>query len=50
LLLDVEGAQKAGMHAAWMNRRRLALQETPHTHVRPDVVVHNLEGLWQYLK
>jgi HAD superfamily hydrolase (TIGR01549 family) len=47
--IDVEGAQKAGLRAAWMNRQGLkpttALPET----IRPDVVCSTLYELHQWL-
>ena len=48
LLLDVAGAQRAGLRAVWMNRVGKAndLLET----VRPDGEVHSLDGLMDWLK
>jgi putative hydrolase of the HAD superfamily len=49
LFLDVEGAQKAGLQAAWINREGLkpgvSLPET----IRPDVVCNTLYELDQWL-
>lgn len=48
-LLDVEGAQKAGLLAAWMNRQELDYVRTLPEHVRPDVVCTTLYELDQWL-
>jgi 2-haloalkanoic acid dehalogenase type II len=45
LRLDVAGAQEVGMRAAWMNRYKMQLHETPHPHVTPDLIVHDLHQL-----
>lgn len=45
LRLDVAGAQAVGMRAAWMNRYKMQLHETPHPHVTPDLIVHDLHQL-----
>lgn len=44
-LLDVEGAQKAGLRAVWINRFERALP----AHVRPDAVCTTLYDLEQWL-
>jgi putative hydrolase of the HAD superfamily len=48
LLLDVQGAQRAGLRAVWMNRTasRRHLEEG----VQPDAIVANLDGLIDWLK
>lgn len=47
LLLDVQGAQRAGLRAVWMNRTasRLHLEEG----VQPDAIVADLGGLLDWL-
>lgn len=45
LRLDVAGAQAVGMRAAWMNRYKMQLHETPHAQVKPDLIVHDLHQL-----
>lgn len=48
-LLDVEGAQKAGLRAAWINRQELEpVRSLPH-HVRPDLACTTLYELDQWL-
>ena len=49
-LLDVEGAQKAGLRAAWINRKELWPDRTLPGHVRPDATFDNLYELEQWLK
>jgi HAD superfamily hydrolase (TIGR01509 family) len=48
LLLDVHGAQRAGLRAVWMNRIG-KLNDLPDK-VRPDVEVTSLDGLLDWLK
>jgi len=48
LLLDVQGAQRAGLRAAWMNRGG-KVNELAHE-VVPDVEVSNLDGLLDWLE
>lgn len=48
-LLDVEGAQKAGLLAVWMNRQELDSVRTLPEHVRPDAVCTTLYELDQWL-
>lgn len=48
LLLDVHGAQRAGLRAVWMNRIG-KLNELPDQ-VRPDAEVNSLDGLLDWLK
>jgi FMN hydrolase / 5-amino-6-(5-phospho-D-ribitylamino)uracil phosphatase len=48
--LDVEGAQKAGMRAAWINRLELGPDRMLPEHVRPDVVFGNLYELEKWLE
>jgi putative hydrolase of the HAD superfamily len=45
LLLDVEGAQKAGLRAVWMNR----FARTAPDHIQPDAVCITLKELEQWL-
>lgn len=47
--IDVEGAQKAGLHAVWLNREELQPQRTLPDYVRPDVVCRTLYELDQWL-
>lgn len=49
-LLDVEGAQKAGLLAAWMNRVELGPDRVLPGHVRPDVVFRDLRELEHWLE
>ena len=48
LLLDVQGAQAAGLRAVWMNRTAKA-NDLAHA-VRPDAEVRSLDGLIDWLK
>jgi len=48
LLLDVQGAQRAGLRAAWMNRTGKANHLADE--VRPDVEVSSLDGLLGWLE
>jgi len=47
-LLDVEGAQKAGLRAVWMKRPELAPHSLPN-HIRPDAICATLHELEQWL-
>lgn len=47
--LDVEGAQKAGLRAAWMNREGLKPLVSLPDHIQPDVVCGTLYELDQWL-
>ena len=47
-MLDVHGAQSAGLRAAWLNRPDLPARNLPE-HVRPDVVCTSLYELDQWL-
>lgn len=49
LVLDVFGAQQVGMQGVWMNRQQLNLDDTPHSHVRPDAIVSNLHEVLKCL-
>ncbi len=49
LLLDVEGAQRAGMQAVWVDRKNLQPHEVPHSHVRPHAVINELNALLEWL-
>lgn len=48
LLLDVQGAQRAGLRAAWMNRSGKINELAPE--VQPDVEVASLDGLIDWLE
>jgi putative hydrolase of the HAD superfamily len=48
LLLDVQGAQRAGLRAAWMNRTG-KVNELAHE-VQPDVEVASLDALLDWLE
>jgi putative hydrolase of the HAD superfamily len=48
LLLDVQGAQRAGLRAAWMNRAGKVNDLAPE--VRPDVEVSSLLELIGWLE
>lgn len=48
-LLDVEGAQKAGLRAAWINRLELGPDRFLPEQVRPDAVFGNLYELERWL-
>lgn len=48
-LLDIEGAQKAGLHAVWINRPGLQPQRTLPDHVRPSAICTTLFELDQWL-
>ncbi len=48
-LLDVEGAQRAGLHGIWMNRLELDSERTLPMHVRPDAIFTTLHELEQWL-
>lgn len=48
-LLDVEGAQKAGLHGVWMNRLELEPARLLPGHVRPDAICTTLYELDQWL-
>lgn len=45
LRLDVQGAQNAGMQAAWMNRQQIPLEESKHPHIKPDFIIKDLYEL-----
>ncbi|WP_420476018.1 HAD family hydrolase [Noviherbaspirillum sp. ST9] len=47
--LDVEGAQKAGLRAAWINRQELGPDRVLPEQVRPDAVFGNLYELESWL-
>ncbi|MFZ6863430.1 HAD family hydrolase [Undibacterium sp. Ji67W] len=49
LLLDVQGAQQAGLMAGWMNRRGLMNDDPRQTHVKPDAEFKDLHDLTQWL-
>ena len=48
LVLDVQGAQRAGLRAVWMNRTasRRHLEEG----VQPDAIVSDFDGLLDWLR
>lgn len=49
LLLDVEGAQQAGMQGVWINRTGLAPHEVVPPHIVPDAIIKNLHELEAWL-
>jgi len=49
-LLDVEGAQNAGLHAVWLNRRELHPVRSMPGHVNPDGICTTLHELHQWLE
>lgn len=48
-LLDVKGAQDAGLRGIWMNRPELAPARPLPAHVRPDAICSTLYDLEQWL-
>jgi HAD superfamily hydrolase (TIGR01509 family) len=48
-LLDVQGAQKAGLHAVWMNRAGLEPGPALPKHIRPDAICTTLYEVDQWL-
>ena len=48
-LLDVEGAQKAGLRGVWLRRQDLPLRTMPE-HVQPDAVCASLHDLEAWLQ
>ncbi len=48
LVLDVRGAQRAGLRAVWMNRT--ATENRLAAEIQPDGEVHSLDGLVDWLK
>ena len=49
LVLDVQGAQQAGLQAGWMNRRGLKSEHPHHAHIKPDAEFNDLHDLTQWL-
>lgn len=49
LLLDVQGAQNAGLQGVWINRRESEPAQGLHSHVRPDAICTTLYELEQWL-
>lgn len=49
LVLDVEGAQNAGLRAVWMNRAELGPERSCPPHIRPDAVCRTLHELNDWL-
>lgn len=49
LLLDVQGAQQAGLRGAWMNRHSLEIKDERHQHIQPDAEFKNLHDLTKWL-
>lgn len=47
--LDVEGAQKAGLHGIWLRRPELGERSLPE-HIRPDAICTNLHELADWLE
>jgi putative hydrolase of the HAD superfamily len=48
-LLDVEGAQKAGLHGIWINRMEPEAARTLPGHVRPDAICTSFDELERWL-
>lgn len=48
-LLDVEGAQRAGLRGVWMNREGLRPNRTMPGHIAPDAVCKNMAALERWL-
>lgn len=49
LLLDVQGAQQAGLKGGWMNRQGLKIEDERHLHIKPDAEFANLHDLALWL-
>ena len=49
LLLDVQGAQQAGLRGAWMNRHGQEKTDERHQHIEPDAEFKNLHDLTKWL-
>ncbi|WP_223827211.1 HAD family hydrolase [Undibacterium oligocarboniphilum] len=49
LLLDVEGAQQAGLRAGWMNRSGMPSADPRHQHILPDAEFKDLHDLTEWL-
>lgn len=49
LLLDVQGAQQAGLQGGWMNRKGLKIEDERHIHIRPDAEFASLHDLVQWI-
>lgn len=49
LRLDVVGAQQVGMLATWVNRKGVNLAETEHAHIKPDLIVRDMQELLREL-
>ncbi|BBB65120.1 hydrolase [Undibacterium sp. YM2] len=49
LLLDVQGAQQAGLKGGWMNRQGLKIEDERHLHIKPDAEFANLHDLTLWL-
>ncbi|HYD82269.1 MAG TPA: HAD family hydrolase [Paucimonas sp.] len=48
-VLDVEGAQKAGLHGIWINRAEIDPVRTCPPHIRPDAICRTLHDLDAWL-
>jgi FMN hydrolase / 5-amino-6-(5-phospho-D-ribitylamino)uracil phosphatase len=48
-ILDVEGAQKAGLRGLWLNRTGLPSQQMLPAHIRPDAIFTTLHELEDWL-
>lgn len=48
-VLDVEGAQKAGLHGVWIRRAELETAQALPEHVRPEAICNTLYELEQWL-
>jgi len=49
LLLDVQGAQQAGLRGAWMNRHGHEKTDERYQHIEPDAEFKNLHDLTKWL-
>lgn len=49
-VLDIDGAQKAGLRAVWVNRSGLPPRQTLPAYIRPDAVCSTLYELEQWLQ
>lgn len=49
LLLDVQGAQQAGLQGGWMNRQGLKIEDDRHLHIKPDAEFSSLHDLTQWI-
>jgi len=50
LYFDIEGAQQAGLRAAWMRRDAQKSIQAAHAHIAYEVVCSDMQQLWQWLQ